>query len=69
VGLGDADGARRSLEDAVAIDPRDWSLWYQLSEVTTGFEHRRALALATRLNPNRTSLEAVPGDLRLVVVP
>jgi hypothetical protein len=69
VGLGDVEAARRSLEDAVAIDPQDWSLWYQLSEVTTGAERRRAAALARRLNPNRTSREAVPGDLRLVVVP
>jgi hypothetical protein len=68
-GLGDIRGAQSSLRDAVAMEPADWSLWYQLSEVTTGAPHRRALARADRLDPRRTSLEATPGDLRLVIVP
>jgi len=68
-GLGQIAAARDSLRDAVDREPRDWSLWYQLSEVTTGAEHRRALAQANRLNPNRTSGEATPGDLRLVLIP
>ena len=68
-GLGQIAAAQDSLRDAVAREPRDWSLWYQLSEVTTGAEHRHALAQANRLNPHRTSREATPGDLRLVVIP
>ncbi len=68
-GLGEIQAARGSLREAVAIEPRDWSLWYQLSEVSTGPLHRRALAQADRLNPKRTSREATPGDLRLVVIP
>ena len=35
-GLGQIAAAQDSLRDAVAREPRDWSLWYQLSEVTTG---------------------------------
>ena len=68
-GLAQFDAARASLLDAVEKEPRDWSLWYQLSEVTTGAEHRRALAQARRLNPHRTRDEATPGDLRLVIIP
>ena len=68
-GLGQIAAAQDSLRDAVDREPRDWSLWYQLSEVTTGAEHRRALAQANRLNPNRTDGEATPGDLRLVLIP
>src|SRR5262249_23299504 len=68
-GLGQIAAAQDSLRDAVDREPRDWSLWYQLSEVTTGAEHQRALAQANRLNPNRTSGEATLGDLRLVLIP
>src|SRR5262249_42690865 len=68
-GLGQISAARDSLRDALDREPRDWSLWYQLAEVTTGPEHRRALAEANRLNPHRTSAEATPGDLRLVLIP
>lgn len=68
-GLGQIQAARDSLRQAVTIEPKDWSLWYQLSEVTTGALHRRALANANRLNPKRSSNEATPGDLRLVVIP
>ena len=68
-GLGEITAARDSLRDAVDREPRDWSLWYQLAQVTTGSEHRHALAEATRLNPRRTSAEATPGDLRLVLIP
>ena len=69
VGRGQILAARQSLRDAVDLDPRDWSLWYQLSEVSTGSARRHALAVANRLNPKRTSDEAVPGDLRRVLVP
>jgi hypothetical protein len=69
VGLGEIAAARDSLRGAVAIEPSDWSLWFQLSEVSTGALHRRALAQADRLNPKRTSEEATPGDLRLVAIP
>jgi hypothetical protein len=68
-GLGEIDAARASLQTAVADDPNDWTLWYQLSEVTTGALHRRALAEANRLNPHRNRKDATPGDLRLVVIP
>jgi O-Antigen ligase len=71
VGLGEIGSARSSLVHAVKIEPRDWSLWYQLSEVSTGALHRRALAQVDRLNPKLklTGGEATPGDLRLVVIP
>jgi O-Antigen ligase len=68
-GLNQIDAARASLRAAVRMEPRDWSLWYQLSEVSLGSAHRRELAEAARLNPRRTSGEAVQGDLRLVTIP
>jgi hypothetical protein len=68
-GLGDIQGAQDSLREAAAMEPADWSLWYQLAQVSAGALRRHALAEARRLNPNRTSREATPGDLRLVVIP
>jgi hypothetical protein len=68
-GLGDVEAARRSLLDAVAMEPKDWSLWYQLSEVSSGVARQQARTEAARLNPRRTSGEAVAGDLRLVTIP
>jgi len=39
------------LREALARDPRDWSLWAALAETTTGPERRRAAEMAARLNP------------------
>jgi hypothetical protein len=68
-GLNQIDAARANLSAAAQMESRDWSLWYQLSEVSVGPARRRAFAEAKRLNPKRTSGEAVPGDLRLVTIP
>ena len=51
------------------MEPDDWSLWYQLSEVSTGALQRRAQSEVTRLNPHLWGTDATPGDLRRVVVP
>jgi O-antigen ligase len=68
-GLDQIDAARANLRAAVGMEPGDWSLWYQLSEVSAASARRHALSEAKRLNPKRTSGEVVPGDLRLVTVP
>ena len=52
VGLGQIRAARNSLLEAVAKEPDDWSLWYQLSEVSTGALQRQAQAEVGRLNPH-----------------
>ena len=48
---GDVRGARVSLRRAVAKDPGDWTLWFDLAGVTTGKERRLSLRQAHRLNP------------------
>jgi hypothetical protein len=68
-GLNQIAAARANLAAAVRMEPRDWSLWYQLAQVSLASARRHALAEAHRLNPKRTSGEAVPGDLRLVTIP
>jgi O-antigen ligase/polysaccharide polymerase Wzy-like membrane protein len=68
-GLDQIDAARANLRAAVDMEPRDWSLWYQLSEVSLGPARHHAFAEARRLNPRRTSGEALSGDLRLVAIP
>lgn len=49
--LGDVDGARRSLREALERDPRNPHLWVALTRVTDGAERRAALERAARLNP------------------
>jgi O-antigen ligase/polysaccharide polymerase Wzy-like membrane protein/tetratricopeptide repeat protein len=46
--LGDA---RRSYRTATEKDPKDWTLWFELAQVSNGASRRRALAEARRLNP------------------
>lgn len=48
---GQVEAARTSFRRAVAKDPGDWNLWFDLAAVTTGKERTTALAHARRLNP------------------
>jgi Flp pilus assembly protein TadD len=45
------DAARTSLRRALALDRRDWSIWYDLALVEEGAARERALSEALRLNP------------------
>lgn len=49
--LEDNAAARTSLLRALELDPESWSIWYDLTLVTSGEERARALAEAERLNP------------------
>jgi hypothetical protein len=56
--IGEAELARQQkpaaaadLRKALAKEPDNWQLWFDLSAATTGAESRRALAHAARLNP------------------
>jgi hypothetical protein len=40
-----------ALRQAAADDPGDWGTWFDIAAVTTGAEHRAALARAEALNP------------------
>jgi hypothetical protein len=48
---GDRTAGRASLRKAVANDPHDWTLWFELATLTSGSERRHALARAAQLNP------------------
>jgi hypothetical protein len=49
--VGDRAAARDSLRHAIAKDPHDWRLWYELARSSTGATRRAALAETRRLNP------------------
>lgn len=55
---GDLEGARENLRQAVAADPRDWTLWFALAQTTSGLEGERALAEARRLNPRSPEIQS-----------
>ncbi len=48
---GELAAARASLETAIARDPRDWQVWYEFAQVSTGASRRAAMDEARRLNP------------------
>jgi tetratricopeptide (TPR) repeat protein len=70
---GDASAARASLRKAIAKEPRDWNLWYQLALASDERKAaREALAEAARLNPRsvevaqlRSALAAGRGKARV----
>jgi hypothetical protein len=53
---GDLASARASFGKAIAKDPGDWTLWYELALASSGAERTRAFAEAARLNPLDTRL-------------
>jgi tetratricopeptide (TPR) repeat protein len=48
---GDYAAARRSFRKALAKDPDDWFLWFDLGGASSGAARRAAIAQALRLNP------------------
>ena len=48
-----------TLRGSAAKDPGDWRTWYDIAVVTSGPEHRLALARARSLNPHGPELTAV----------
>ena len=48
-----------TLRRSAAKDPGDWRTWYDIAVVTSGPEHRLALARARSLNPHGPELAAV----------
>jgi O-Antigen ligase len=51
LGAGNVLAAERSFRNAIAKDPGDWNLYFDLARATTGRVQLRALAAAARLNP------------------
>lgn len=56
---GDLAAARVSYRKAIAKDPRNWSLWFELAGASDGAARERALAEASRLNPSSPEIAAV----------
>jgi O-antigen ligase len=48
---GNTTAARRSFDEALRRQPRDWALWYGAALASRGAERRRALTRAAALNP------------------
>ncbi len=48
---GNRAAARVSFRKAIAKDPRDWTLWFDLAVASQGPDRERALDGASRLNP------------------
>jgi hypothetical protein len=62
---GDFVGAQSSFRKAISKDGRDWTIWYDLSAVTSGKASARALREVSRLNPRyETDLEGGSGARR-----
>jgi hypothetical protein len=56
--------ARASYRKAIAKDPHDWSLWFELAGASGGVARERALAEASRLNPLSPEIENVRQEQR-----
>jgi O-antigen ligase/polysaccharide polymerase Wzy-like membrane protein/tetratricopeptide repeat protein len=48
---GQLAAAQANFQKAIANDPRDWTLWFELATTSRGKARARALAQASRLNP------------------
>jgi hypothetical protein len=59
---GELVAARRSFRKAIAKEPSDWQLWFDLAQATTGAAQEAALVEALRLNPRSPELQAFRRD-------
>jgi tetratricopeptide (TPR) repeat protein len=61
---GNAKAARATFRRALAKNPDDWDLWFDLAVASEGQELRRAVARAHALNPLDPELNALRDALR-----
>jgi hypothetical protein len=61
---GDLAGARTSFERAVALAPREWSLWFDLARALEGEEQQAALTQAAALNPKSPEVALLRAEAR-----
>jgi hypothetical protein len=62
---GDLNAARQSFRRAIAKNPQDWDLWFDLAIASDGPTLREAVARATYLNPLDPELAALRHALEL----
>ena len=55
-GAGDFAGAARAYRKAIAVDPRNWELWFDLGYSTDGKESDAAFARAAALDPRNPEI-------------
>jgi hypothetical protein len=63
LGAGDTAPAQRSFREAIAKDPGDWTLYFDLARATTGRAQLAALAAAARLNPRSPEVAELRREL------
>ncbi|HKP17407.1 MAG TPA: O-antigen ligase family protein [Gaiellaceae bacterium] len=55
---GQSAAARTSFQSAIDKNPKDWTLWFELAQASSGGARTAALTKATRLNPLSPELKA-----------
>jgi O-Antigen ligase len=63
LGAGDTAAARVSFRKAIAKDPSDWNLWFDLARASTGRAQAAAIARATRLDPLGPEIASFKSEL------
>jgi Flp pilus assembly protein TadD len=63
LGLGANAAASAAFNRAIAKDPRDWSLWFDLARSTTGQAQVVALRQATSLDPKGPEIAELRREL------
>ena len=63
LGLGQIGQARHSLDEAIAKDPRNWSLWLDLGAASRGKARGAAFTRVLELNPRSPELEQLRSEL------
>jgi O-Antigen ligase len=63
LGAGNVSAAERSFRKAIAKDPGDWNLYFDLARATTGRVQLAALAAAARLNPRSPEIAQLRREL------
>ena len=61
--IGQKRAGLAALRQSAAKDPGDWQTWYDITVVTSGAEHRAALARARALNPQGPELADLANGL------
>jgi O-Antigen ligase len=63
LGAGNLVAARASFKQAIAKDPGDWNLWFDLARASTGAAQTSAIDHATRLDPLAPEIAAFKSEL------
>jgi hypothetical protein len=62
---GNRAAARESFRKAITKDRRDWTLWFELAEASSGAQRQQALDEASRLNPLSREIAAARAEAQV----